>query len=87
MIYSMMRVHQRLIQVKDSCDKKPSKTGDRCSDLSREIDHYKNCASWYERWDNKWKRGAHATKIQDWRKRVKKLKKQYNRECVGKQCP
>ena len=35
-------------RAKNRCDKKPPSTGDKCADLSREIDHYKNCANWFE---------------------------------------
>ena len=73
--------------MKRQCDKKPRKTGDKCADLSREIDHYENCAAWYEHWDNKWQPGRHATKIQNWKNRVENLKRQYDRECTGKICP
>ncbi len=73
-------------RMKDDCDKKPKKTGNKCSDLSREIDHYQNCASWYEYWDKKWNPGRHAEKIQNWRNRVQTLKDQYNKECRGNQC-
>ena len=48
---------------KEHCDKKPQPSGDICSDLSREIDHYENCANWYEWWDDKWLPGRHKTKI------------------------
>jgi type VI secretion system secreted protein VgrG len=69
---------------KDQCDKKPQPTGNKCSDLSNEIDHYQNCADWYEWWDNKWLPGRHAKKIQNWRNRVSNLKQQYDKECAPK---
>ena len=75
------------LRPKNSCDKKPPKTGDICSDLSNEIDHYENCADWYQWWDNKWQPERHAIKIQNWKNRASNLKSQYNAQCTRpKQC-
>ena len=74
-------------RMKKQCDKKPRQTGNKCTDLSREIDHQENCFAWYSWWDNKWIPGdnKHLIKKQNFEIRAERLKKQYKRECEN-QC-
>ena len=73
-------------RMKDFCDKPPQPSGNECSDLSKQIDHYENCISWYRWWDRKWNAGRHqGNKIVQWQNRVDRLKRTHNKKCVP--CP
>jgi len=72
------------LRMKNFCDKPPGPTGDYCSDLSKQIDHYKTCTNWYSRWDDKWQPGRHKIKIENWNNRVRNLKEEHKRNCVEK---
>lgn len=71
---------------KDFCNSPVPDTGNRCSDLSKQIDHALKCIELREAWNRRWPvAGSHAQQeINNWRKRVQDLKNEYNRKCTGK---
>lgn len=71
-------------RAKNFCDRPPKRTGDRCGDLSRAIDHALLCIKLYERWDAAWQPGRHAQKIAERYNRVRRLKDEHKRSCTAK---
>lgn len=71
-------------RAKDFCDNGPEETGNKCGDLSRQIDHAEKCIDMYEAWDSTWYPGRHADKISTWRNRLTNLKAEHKRCCTTK---
>ncbi|WP_322079856.1 RHS repeat-associated core domain-containing protein, partial [Burkholderia cepacia] len=69
---------------KNFCDTPPPQGGSECSNLSKAIDHAKQCVGLYERWDAKWLPGRHTQKINTWKQRIQNLKAEHNRKCTNK---
>ena len=69
---------------KDFCDTPPPPGNNKCSTLSKQIEHAEQCVDLYRRWDNKWFPGRHDIKIQTWNNRINKLKSEHKRECTNK---
>ena len=70
-------------RAKEFCDSPVPTTGDKCSDLSKQIDHALKCIELLEAFDARWSPGRHADKIQDWKNRAENLKKKHNSECTS----
>jgi type VI secretion system secreted protein VgrG len=70
-------------RAKNYCDSPVPSTGNRCSDLSKQIDHALKCLELLEAFDARWDPGRHAEKIEGWKNRVQILKDKYNHECAG----
>jgi type VI secretion system secreted protein VgrG len=83
---SLSNQRQREYQrYKDFCNSPVPSTGDRCSDLSKQIDHALKCIELIEAFDARWNPGRHAdNSLQQLKNRVQKLKEQYNTECTDK---
>lgn len=70
---------------KDFCNSPVPDTGNRCSDLSKQIDHALKYIDLIEAFDARWNPGRHANNsLQQLQNTMKKLKEQYNSECTGK---
>jgi len=73
-------------KAKDFCDRPPRRSGNKCSDLSRLIDHAKRCIDLTQQFDDNWNPGRHADKISQWKTRLQNLKDQHRTQCTVK-CP
>ena len=74
---------QEYERAKNFCDnQKPPESSNKCSDLSRQIEHAKKCIRLYSEWDKKWLPGRHDEKLQTWNNRLNNhLKPDYQKQC------
>jgi RHS repeat-associated protein len=77
---------QEYMRAKRFCDTPPPPGDNKCSTLSKQIDHAKEVIQLYQDWDSKWQSGRHSDKIDDWKRRLENLKKDHKDNCSNK-CP
>lgn len=66
---------------KNFCDTPLPPGQNKCSTLSKPIDHAEECIDLYEKWDEKSLKGRHDEKILNWKTRLNNLKEESKRKC------